>query len=84
MTNSDDLHSNAPRRVGSALRLLRHLAFVALVGVVAYALAVLSLGLANRGGWLGALGWAAFGAVIAAGAMLVRRTCCLRRMRIAA
>ncbi|HET6818778.1 MAG TPA: hypothetical protein VFH66_16230 [Mycobacteriales bacterium] len=74
---------NAPlsprRRLRSALQLLRHLAFIALVSATGYVLALLSLELADRGGWLSVLGWMAFTAVILVGAAFVRRSCCLRR-----
>jgi hypothetical protein len=81
MTNSHELDNPAQRLLVSAARRLQHLAFVALVGVAAYLLAVVSIDLADRGGWYSLLGWTAFGAVVVAGTLLVRRFCCLRRVQ---
>jgi hypothetical protein len=68
----------------SAARRLRHLAFVALVGAAAYLIAVLCVDVADRGGWYSLLGWTAFGAVVAASMLLVRRFCCRRHVQRAA
>jgi len=79
MSNTIEPAGSPQRPLLSAARALLHLVVVGVVAASAYVLAASSLNMADRGGWLGALGWLAFALVVTAGILLASRCCCFLR-----